>query len=100
VTGWAGEGFTRRNDESSGETMTNEQQPASGHEGQVQVWRPDSGKIEWVSPIEAASGMIAWGKAEYGEGTPAFAAVVHQAIDLLAAHGLTPAGKKIGKGDG
>jgi hypothetical protein len=44
-----------------------------------------------VTVPEAAAGMIAWGRAEFGNGTPAFAAVVMRAVELLAGHGLTPA---------
>ena len=48
-----------------------------------------------MSPQEAAAGMIRYGRAEFGEGTSAFAAVVMRAVELLAEHGFTPAGKPI-----
>jgi hypothetical protein len=57
----------------------------------VQVYRPATGVTEWVSVPEAARAMIAYGRQQYGEGTPGFAAVVMQAVDLLAGAGLTPA---------
>jgi hypothetical protein len=36
------------------------------------------------------------GRQEYGKGTPAYAAVVMRAVELLAGHGLTPGGQRIG----
>jgi hypothetical protein len=69
---------------------------STGYEGKVQVWNPDDDSTAWVSPQEAASGMIAWAAREYGKGTPAFAAVVMRAVELLAGHGLTPGGQRIG----
>jgi hypothetical protein len=54
-----------------------------------------TGAVEWVTPAEAARAMIAWAAQEYGEGTPGFAAVVLRAVELLAGHGFTPAGKPI-----
>ena len=44
---------------------------------------------------EAAHAMIAWAACEYGKDTPAFAAVVLRAVELLAEHGLTPGGQRI-----
>jgi hypothetical protein len=41
--------------------------------------------------------MIAWAAQEYGRGTPAFAVVVMGAVELLAEHGYTPAGERIGQ---
>ena len=64
-------------------------------DGKVQVWRMDTGNVEWVTPAEAAGGMIAWARQEYGEGTPGFAAVAMKAVALLAEHGLSPTGRKL-----
>ena len=58
---------------------------------QVQVYRLATGKTEWVSVPEAARSMITWAAHQYGQGTPGFAAVVMQAVQLLAVHGFTPA---------
>jgi hypothetical protein len=66
-------------------------QPEPGHRGRVQVYRPATGAVEWVSPPEAARAMIAWAAQECGRGTPGFAAVVQRAVEMLAAHGLSPA---------
>jgi hypothetical protein len=68
---------------------------ATGNEGKVQVWNPDTGSITWVTPLEAAGGMIAWARQEYGQDTPGFAVVVQRAVTMLAEHGLTPTGRKI-----
>ena len=61
----------------------------------VQVYRPATGAVEWVTVPEAAHAMIAWAACEYGKDTPAFAAVVLRAVELLAEHGLTPGGQRI-----
>jgi len=45
---------------------------------------------------EAARSMIAYGRQQFGEGTPGFAAVVMRAVELLAGHGPTPGGQRIG----
>jgi hypothetical protein len=66
------------------------------HEGKVQVYRPATGAAGWVTVPEAARSMIAWAAQEYGKGTPAYAAVVMRAVELLAGHGLTPGGQRIG----
>jgi hypothetical protein len=68
---------------------------ATGNDGKVQVWNPDSNSITWVTPIEAAGGMIAWARREYGQGTPGFAAVAMKAVALLREHGLSPTGRKL-----
>ena len=78
--------------------MTGQHKDPQDRPGMVQVWRPDTDKIEWVTVQEAAAGMIAWGRQEYGDGTPAFAVCVQKAVELLAEHGFTPAGRKIGDG--
>ena len=65
-------------------------------DGRVQVYRPGTGAVEWVTVPEAARAMIAWAAQEHGKGTPAFAAVVMRAVELLAGHGLTPGGQRIG----
>jgi hypothetical protein len=74
--------------------MTTMTQPEPG--GRVQLYRPATGAIEWVSVPEAARAMIALGRATYGEGTPGFAATVMRAVEMLAEHGLTPGGELIG----
>jgi hypothetical protein len=61
----------------------------------VEVYRLD-GSTGWVTPQEAATGMIAFGRQRYGPGTPGFAACVQLAVELLAGHGLTPGGQRIG----
>jgi hypothetical protein len=58
----------------------------------VRIYRPDTGQAETVTVPEAARSMIIWAAQEYGQGTPGFAAVVMRAVEMLAAHGLTPAG--------
>lgn len=70
-----------------------------GRPHHVQVWRPDTDQIEWVPVQEAAAGMIAWGRQEFGQGTPGFAVVVERAVGLLAEHGFSPAGRKLGGGE-
>jgi hypothetical protein len=64
-------------------------------DGKVQVLRPHTGTVEWVTVPEAARSMIAWAAQEHGAGTPAFAAVVMRSVELLAGHGLMPGGQQI-----
>jgi hypothetical protein len=70
--------------------MTTMAQPEPG--GLVQLYRPATGATEWVPVPEAARAMITWAAQEYGQGTPGFAVMVERAVQLLAEHGLTPAG--------
>ena len=67
-----------------------------GPDGLVQVLRPATGAIEWVTVPEAARAMIAYAAQKYGQGSPAYAAMVMRAVELLAGHGFTPGGQRIG----